>query len=160
MEQVENQDQGTHSEIEAVVNEAKQVLDAVMDDASGSPSMEKLRLAGQLAGLLRDMQALGEDSANLLQKLKITGLIRDVLQKLGAGAAPAQAPATAENEHVVTLRSVVSGVLDSLGVVELFGRIQEAVHALRDGDLLSGEAESVANDALTHWGELESAANA
>ena len=157
MEQVENKGQ---SEIDAVVNEAKQAIGAVMDDASGSPSMEKLRLAGQLAGLLRDMQALGEDSANLLQKLKITGQIRDILQKLGAAAATVKEPEQAENKHVSTLRSVVSGALDSLGVVDLFGRIQEAVHALRDGDLLSGDAEAVANDALTHWGKLESSANA
>lgn len=88
--------------------------------------------------------------------------LRDAMEKLGASVAAAggQEQAESDNEHLATLRSVISGALDSTGVVGVFERMRDAIHALRDDGLLDGEVEALAGQALTHWGELEASANA
>lgn len=62
---------------------------------------------------------------------------------------------TPEPDQVKTLREVAAGQHDTKGLPELFGLIQEAVNGLDEAGLLTGEAEGAANDACTHWGELE-----
>ncbi len=62
---------------------------------------------------------------------------------------------TPEPDQVKTLREVAAGQHDTKGLPELFGLIQEAVNGLDEAGLLTGDADGVANDAITHWAELE-----
>ncbi len=72
------------------------------------------------------------------------------------GPAPAQA---AEPAELVELREVAAGQHDGLGLDALLSKIDKAARALSDAGLLSGEAEAVAHEAITHWARLELQAN-
>jgi hypothetical protein len=63
--------------------------------------------------------------------------------------------ASSEPSEVATLRAVAAGQHDSKGLPELYGLIQEAVNGLDEAGELTGDAEAVANEAITHWAELE-----
>ncbi|NYT68807.1 N-6 DNA methylase [Pusillimonas noertemannii] len=75
-----------------------------LDKVSGMPSIETLRLAGELSGLLRSMGQLGDEPSDLMEKLKLAVRMREIVQKLnGATAAPLEhgqpsEPVTAQEE--------------------------------------------------------------
>lgn len=123
-------------------------------DTALSP-LVRLRLAGQLSTLNRDIAAMPRDAKTALARLKLNQQRRDVLAQLGA-AAP-KPPPVPENEHVSTLREIVTGAMDRIGVIDLFSRLNAAIMALNDGGLLAGDAEAAADAAITHWAKLESA---
>ncbi|WP_293000006.1 hypothetical protein [Nevskia sp.] len=126
-----------------------------MDTLDAAPSpLVRLRLAGQLSTLNRDIAAMPRDAKSALARLKLNQQRRDVLAQLGTAALTPPAP---ENEHVRTLREIVTGAMDRIGVIDLFSRMNAAIMALNDGGLLSGDAESAADAAITHWAKLESA---
>ncbi len=123
-------------------------------DAVPSP-LVRLRLGGKLAALNREIAAMPRDATKAMARLKLNQQRREVLAQLGESQ-PAPKPAE-ENEQVKTLREIVTGVLDRIGVIDLFSRMNAAIVALSDAGLLAGEAEAVADAAITHWAKLEAA---
>ncbi|HEY4529814.1 MAG TPA: hypothetical protein VIG97_05740, partial [Luteimonas sp.] len=70
--------------------------------------------------------------------------------------APQPEPAAAaEPAELAELREVVAGQHDGLGLDALLSKIDKAARALSDAGLLSGDAETVAHEAITHWARLE-----
>lgn len=121
-------------------------------DTALSP-LVRLRLAGQLSTLNRDIGAMPRDAKSALARLKLNQQRRDVLAQLGT-AAPKPPPAP-ENAHVRTLREIVKGAMDRLGVIDLYTAMSEAITALSDAGELAGDAETAADAAITHWAKLE-----
>ena len=120
--------------------------------------MARLKLVRSLAGVKADIASSGTGPMAALKRLRLVATANQIRAQLGAGAVPPPAePKTEEVEspHVVTLRAVAAGKHDSEGLAALFGRIQEAVNALNEAGLLIDAAEAVAQEAITHWAELE-----
>jgi hypothetical protein len=111
---------------------------------------------------------------SIIESRKISRQIRDNLAKVNAGGVSiiqsrsmskaiksdlallnGTATNTPENAFVVFLRQVVTGTKDNLGLGPLLAQIDEAITGLNGGGLLVGEAEEVADKAITHWAELE-----
>ncbi|MBP6725606.1 MAG: hypothetical protein KA132_00130 [Thauera sp.] len=149
-------------------------------------ALERLKLIKRLRELRIEADGLGSGGAAAMRKLKIAKETRDIRQRLGLGAlqpspvpnpapvaAPDPAPEVAadpvsppvsppeqsENEHVKTLRNISKGLHDGDGLDGMFGLIQEAVNSLEEDGALDAEAERVANEAITHWAEVEERLN-
>jgi hypothetical protein len=137
-------------------------------------ALERLKLIKRLRELRVEADGLGAGGAAAMRKLKIAKETREIRQKLGLGASPAapeigpaQAvarepvapPEQTENPHVKTLKDVAAGRHDGGGLESMFGLIQEAVNALDEQGLLTGEVEGAANDAITRWAEVEERLN-
>ncbi len=134
-----------------------------LDDA-GTPDvaamMARLKLTGELSGLKKQIDALGTAATDMLARLKLAARSNEIRKQLGAGVpviqtAPAPSDVATEPDQVKTLREVTAGQHDTKGLPELFGLIQGAVNGLDEAGLLSGDADAVANEAITHWAELE-----
>lgn len=150
------------------ISQALGVLAAQALDDVGTPDvaamMARLKLTGELSRLKKQIDALGAAAVDMLAKLKLVAQANVVRKQLGAGVPvlppkPAPSDVTPESPHVGTLRAITAGNHDGQGLPELFGMIQEAVNALDEAGQLSGDVEELANDAITHWAELEEASN-
>lgn len=140
-------------------------------------SISRLQLLSALRKAREAMQA-AEDPLSKLRHIKE---VRALRTQLGADNSQAIDPAPpgegelpdqgipfpgaasaahgAVNEHHQMLITIASGGHDGLGLTELYARIQEAVNALNDDLLLDGPALDAANNAITHWGELDQQEN-
>lgn len=139
--------------------EVKPALDDTTT-ADVAAMMARLKLTAELSRIKKQIDTLGAAPTDLLAKLKLVAQANEVRKQLGAGVpvvgpAPAPSDTPVESPHVGTLRAIVAGKRDGEGLPELFGLIQEAVNALEEGGALAGEVEALANDAITHWAELE-----
>lgn len=148
-------------------------VNPTLDDTSApdvAAMMARLKLTGELSGLKKQIDALGSGAMDMLAKLKLVARANELRKQLGDSAVPVvepspvseqipvpapQEPQDSEPPQIKTLREVIAGTHDSKGLAELFGIIQEAVNGLEEAGLLSGDAEAAANDAITHWAELE-----
>lgn len=135
-------------------------------DDVGTPDvaamMARLKLTSELSRLKKQIDGLGVAATDMLAKLKLVAQANAVRKQLGAGVpvvppTPAPSDAVVESPHIATLRAIKAGKHDSQALPELFGMIKEAVNALDEAGQLSGEVEALANDAITHWAELEEA---
>lgn len=132
-----------------------------MTQITGTPDvaamMARLKLTSELAGIKKQIDGLGSDPLAMLTKLKLVARSNEIRKQLGATVAtPDVKPEPQESEHIKTLKAVAAGEHDGKGVAELFGVIQEACNALANDDgQVVGEAEVIANEAITHWAELE-----
>ena len=118
--------------------------------------MARLKLTGELSRIKKQIDALGADPMAMLSKLKLVGRSNEIRKELGASLVVATPePVVSESPHISTLKAVAAGQRDSEGVAALFGVIQEAANALNEGGQLIDTAEQAANDAITHWAELE-----
>lgn len=146
----------------------------IFDDATRLGALERLKLIKRLRELRIEADGLGSGGAAAMRKLKIAKEMIEIRQKLGLGApqpapapnpepvaapAPALPPEQSENEHVKTLRNIAKGLHDGDGLDGMFGLIQEAVNSLEEDGALTTEAEQVANEAITHWAEVEERLN-
>ena len=146
----------------------------IFDSATRLGALERLKLVKRLLGLRTEADGLGVGGAAAMRKLKIAKEMIEIRQKLGLGApqpaltpdpapvaapAPASPPEQSENEHVKTLRNISKGLHDGDGLDGMFGLIQEAVNSLEEDGALDAEAERVANEAITHWAEVEERLN-
>jgi hypothetical protein len=107
---------------------------------------EKRELQGIVS---KSLVSLKSGALTFKEKRVAQKSLSDALQRLGAGISKA------ENAFVVFLRQVVTGTKDNLGLGPLLAQIDEAITGLNGGGLLVGEAEEVADKAITHWAELE-----
>lgn len=124
-----------------------------LDDAGPVPdvaaTMARMKLTGELGSLRKQIAALGTGAGDMLARIWLVSRSNQIRKELGVGSKPA------ENPHVATLRAVAAGQHDTRGLPELLGLIQEAVNGLDEAGLLTGDADGVANEAITHWAELE-----
>jgi len=81
--------------------------------------------------------------------------LRGDVARWRAGFRLPSADAAAEPAELAELREVTTGQHDGLGLDALLQKIDTAARALSDAGLLSGDAEAVAHDAITHWARLE-----
>ncbi|NCC41947.1 MAG: hypothetical protein EOM21_21570 [Gammaproteobacteria bacterium] len=65
--------------------------------------------------------------------------------------------AVVENPHLAALRAILAGASDALGLQGLLDAIDAAVSGLHQAGELLGDAEDVADRAITHWAQLEAA---
>lgn len=123
-------------------------------------AIERMKLSKQLLELRTALQ--GEQSP--LQRMKLSRQVLEVRAKLmGAQPAPAAEPKPApqavvlegEKPHLDALLAVAQGQHDSEGLQALYERIKGAVEALDGMGALAGVAVEGANEAITHWAELE-----
>lgn len=122
-------------------------------DDAGVPDvaamMARMKLTGELGSLRKQIAALGTGAGDMLARIKLVSRSNQIRKELGVGIK------TAENPHVATLKAVAAGQHDTKGLPELLGLIQEAVNGLDEAGLLTGDADGAANEAITHWAELE-----
>lgn len=123
-------------------------------------ALERMKLSKELLGLRTALQ--GEQSP--LQRMRLSRQVLEVRAKLQGGAPVAapeqkQEPETvAQGEakpHLDALLAVAQGQHDSEGLKALYDRIKAAVDALAVMDSLKGVGEEVANEAISHWAQLE-----
>jgi hypothetical protein len=142
-----------------------QSVNATLDDV-GTPNvaamMARLKLTGELSTLKKQIDALGIAAGDMLAKLRLVARANEVRKQLGDSLVPVvqpkpvtPEPEQADQEQVKSLREVIAGTHDGKSLPELFAIIQEAVNGLDEAGMLSGEADAVANEAITHWAELE-----
>jgi hypothetical protein len=128
-----------------------------MLDDTGVPDvaamMARMKLTSQLRGLKAQILALGKDPISMIKSARLAEQLRKIRKELGASTGMTKPQV--ELPHVTTLRAVAAGQHDSKGLPELYGLIQEAVNGLDEAGELTGDAEAVANEAITHWAELE-----
>lgn len=126
-------------------------------DDTGVPDvaamMARMKLTSQLRGLKAQILALGKDPLSMIKSARLAEQLRKIRKELGASTGMTKPQV--ESPHVTTLRAVAAGQHDSKGLPELYGLIQEAANGLDEAGELTGEADAVANEAITHWGELE-----
>jgi hypothetical protein len=65
----------------------------------------------------------------------------------------------AESAEVKFLREVTAGAHDALALADLLEKIEASVVALQEAGQLTGEADKIANDAITRWAELDQKIN-
>lgn len=140
-----------------------------MDDGAPAPSLsplERLKLSRELATVKTDLSVIAAGPAATLTRLKLVARANQIRARLGGGAnlpapepkpepKPEPTPEPVEHPGVAELREVIAGQHDGLGLDALLSKIEKAAHALHEADALAGEAESVAQDAVTHWARLE-----
>lgn len=126
-------------------------------------AIERIKLTKELLGLRTALQ--GEKSP--LQRMKLSRQVLEVRAKLmGAQPAPSAEPKPAPQEpqsvaqegtkpHLQTLLAAAQGQHDAEGLQALYERIKGAVEALDGMGALAGVAVEGANEAITHWAELE-----
>lgn len=130
-------------------------------DDGGTPDvgamLARLKLTGELGKLKKQIEGLGTAATDMLAKLKLTAQSNQVRKQLGGGAVTSPAPAPDSNftAYMQALRQIAAGERDSEGVVALYGAIKEAVDGMNESDEVPDDAEATANDAITHWAELE-----
>lgn len=126
-------------------------------------AIERMKLSKQLLELRTALQ--GEQSP--LQRMKLSRQILEIRAKLlGAQPAPSAEPKPEVQEpqsvvqegvkpHLDVLLAVAQGQHDAEGLQALYERIKGAVEALDGMGALAGVAVEGANEAITHWAELE-----
>ena len=67
--------------------------------------------------------------------------------------------AAAGSADIAYLKDVTRGAHDATDLGELLAKIEAAVQALEAAGLLTGEADTVAGEAITHWVSLDEKAN-
>lgn len=124
--------------------------------------IERLKLLGALRAARVSLSG-----STGLAKLKAVKEIREIRTKLGLGIAPGvdpapvqeTAPEAADNgaqAHLDALAAITAGQHDGQGLEPLYARIKAAVEGLNAMDALGSEANiAAANDAITHWAELD-----
>lgn len=115
------------------VDGGSSIIDSVAQ-LDGLGAIERARTAAALNARLSDLPG-----STGLARLRLAREIRELVEKLGGGAAPA----AAENK---VLRAIVDGRHDGESLAELFGMIQENI---------GGEDFDLQQAAVTHWAELE-----
>lgn len=148
--------------------------DSAMDSAAPLGVMERLDLIDEIGEKRNAIGALGNDPMAALEKIDILDRIGEIRILLGVGVTQAPANRTiiepsppevttveevVEHPEVKRLREVSEGKNDGDGLSGMFGIIQEACNKLNDDQLLTGDAEIVANAAITHWAEMEERLN-
>ena len=109
--------------------------------------IERMKLVVEYGGILR---SLGGGGLNRVERMRASVRNNQIRTLLGAGK-------TAENTHVATLREILSGARDALGLQGLLDAIGAAVDALHGAGELLGDIEELADRAITHWATLEAA---
>ncbi|GAB4059122.1 hypothetical protein [Uliginosibacterium sediminicola] len=115
--------------------------------------IEKLKLTKILVQTRAEINSLaGGGPLVAVKRIKLARVITTTRIQLGALDDPAPTPG---GDHIATLREITAGKFDGDSLSAMYGRIATAVHALNDAGLLTGDAEDVANAAITHWAEVE-----
>lgn len=139
--------------------------------ASLMPTITKMRalaIAGDAAGI----DALARDPASLAgvaqgdvwvyaEARQLLSLMRDqAAADLQPEPAVQPEPDSAPDlPAVATLRDVVAGKFDGLGVSALYSKVSQSVVELSDSGALTGEVEALANEAIDHWARLDEKLN-
>jgi len=111
--------------------------------------VERMKLVVEYTGTLR---TVGGGSLSRVERMRASVRMNQIRTQLGAGKTPAP-----ENPHVATLREILSGARDALGLQGLLDAIGSAVDALHGAGELLGDIEELADRAITHWATLEAA---
>ena len=129
------------------------------DDAVGSGGLlARLKLVGELAKIKVGLKDVGDGPLAAVKRLKLASRANQIRVDLGAHAARAE-PVAQQQEgakpHLDVLLAVAQGQHDAEGLQALYERIKGAVEALDGMGALAGVAVEGANEAITHWAELE-----
>lgn len=127
------------------------ILDAIrrmiFDRAAGLSRIERMKLLNEHNKLRQGVDALPR-----IQRMKAMMRINEIRALLGAGV-----PEPVENPLLKALREVVDGVGDGLGIATLLEAIENAIVKLNQAGELTGDAEDLADRAITHWATREAA---
>ncbi len=123
-----------------------------LDDGAGSAGLKRLRLIGQLAGVKKQLGALGEGKASALKRLQLVAQANQIRIQLGARPGEVEVK---DDPNLTILREVTSGRHDALGLAGLLDKIRAAAIALFEKGILTGQAEAAAHAAISRWAALE-----
>lgn len=119
------------------------------------PTINGTYKMGRIASIL--MGYLDADEASGW-KIAPPGFVEPVEEATPAERPAAPEPA-AESAEMKFLREVTSGTHDALALADLLEKIEASVVALQEAGQLTGEADKIANDAITRWAELDQKIN-
>lgn len=120
-------------------------------EAVGMGPLEKLRLVRELKGIRTGIAGAGTGPAAALKKMKLAVKLKEVRARLGAASAP--------NPHTQALADIAGGRSDGLSLLTMWASMKDSVDSLEESSELTGEAESLAHAAITHWARLEEKIN-
>nr|WP_319566292.1 hypothetical protein [uncultured Rhodoferax sp.] len=106
-------------------------------------ALQRARVASQLTGIVKELLYTKEP----MPRARLAKTALDLIKQMGS--------AGVSNEQVQVLREIAEGRKDDLALDVLWSLIYQAASDLQENELLSGDAETLTQDAITHWAELE-----